>query len=341
MKFQELKKNLEADGLKNIYYILGSDAYLRQKATNMIIDRAVTMRDLNVSTFTDENTDISNVVDACRSMAMMDKYRVVVLNDLVIKERKKSKDKKEEEGETADEESGGQDIQALTDYCKNPLSTTILIIIDSKNNATIKKLQKYAETIDCSPMDAIVLTKLVLNELKKYNCTINSDALSKLIEYCANDYTRINNEIIKLGNLLTGGQVTLQDVEANVPREVEYVVFELTNALSNKDGKKAIEVVENLLTQKEPPQKLFMMIIANFRRMFFATVSKESNLDIANKLGVKEYSIKVAKEMGAKFTPAKLKKILDMGAELDYKIKFGQISDKIALYYYISNIVSM
>ena len=319
MKFAELKKSL--DNLKPVYYICGSDAFLRHKAQQMIIDRAIKIKELNVTTFTDENTDIFAILTACRSIPMMDEKRVVILNDISVKK--------------ADE------IKPLVEYCQKPLSSTILIIIDSQNNSNLHKLEKYAEVVDCSPLDMGTLTKLIVTQLKPYNCTINSDALSKLVEYCNFDYTRINNEIIKLGNMLEGNLITSQDVEDNVHREIEYDIYELTKALSIKDGNKAVAVVNQLLERKEAPQMLLMMIVSSFRRMFYAVISKENNLTVANKLGVKEYAIKIAKDLGAKFSPAKLIKIIDMGAELDYQIKFGQIEDKMALYFYISNIVSM
>ena len=83
--------------------------------------------------------------------------------------------------------------------------------------------------------------------------------------------------------------------------------------------------------------KLIHQIIKPIKRIS----EKESNIDIANKLGVKEYSIKIAKQVGAKFTPAQLKRILDLGASLDYKIKSGQMNEKNALIYFVTNISGM
>ena len=42
--------------------------------------------------------------------------------------------------------------------------------------------------------------------------------------------------------------------------------------------------------------------------------------------------------MGKRFSPVKLKNILDFGGDLDYKIKSGDISAENALYYFITNI---
>ena len=318
MKFQELKKSLTT--IKPIYLIRGSDAFLRDKAVEMIVNHSLKIKDLNLIIFNDENTDILAIVSACKIIPMMDEHRVVVLKDIAVKK--------------ADE------LKPLIDYATQPLKSTVLIIVDSANNTVYKKLEALSEIVDCSPLDTNMLTKLVVSQLNNLKCKINSDAVSILIEYCNFDYTRINNEVIKLGNLVgANGLITKQIVQDNVNREVEYDVFELGNAVAVKDGAKTLAIINQLLEQKQSPQMLMMLVLSNFRRMFYAIMSRDTNLTIANKLGIKEFAVKKAREVGLKFTPAQLKKILDLGAELDYQIKAGQISDKNALLYFVSNIV--
>ncbi len=320
MKFQELKKSLS--NIRQAYFIKGSDAFLRQKAVEMITNHSLKLKDLNLATFNDENTDMSAIISACKSIPMMDEHRVVVLRDIAVKK--------------ADE------VAPILDYLKKPLLSTVLVIVDSVGNSAFKKIEPLCEVVDCSPLDTIMLGKLVATQLNSLGVKINSDALETLVNYCNNDYTRINNEVIKLGNLLgQGGLVTLAVVEQNVHREVEYDVFELSNAVANKNGKKAMEIVEQLLVRKESPQMLIMLIVSNFRRMFYAVSCKDSNATVANKLGIKEYAVKIAREVGAKFSLPKLKKVLDLGANLDFQIKTGEMSDKNALYYFITSIVAM
>lgn len=318
MKFQDLKKNL-AEKIENLYFIKGDDAFLRQKAVEMIENRAVSLRDLNILRFDDENTDFGNIVSACRALPMMDERRVVVLKDVNVKKQ--------------------EDLKPLIDYAKSPTPSTVLIVVSGAGGVVYKKYEELAEVIDCSKLEPSMLGRLVLSELNKYNCKINSDALASLIDYCAQDYTRIYNETTKLANLIgNGGTITLNDVKENVNREIEYDIFELSNAVIVKDGAKAIAIIEQLLEKKEVPQKLLMLIQSSFRRMFYTISSKGTNAEIAQKLGVKEFAIKKSREQASRFTPVRLKKILDLGAQLDFQIKTGEISDENALFYFIANI---
>ena len=318
MKFQELKKNL-ASTLPNLFFIKGEDAFLRDKAVEMIKNKAVTLKELNVICFDDESTDMVSIINSCRSLPMMDEHKVVVLKNLAIKK--------------------AEELAPLVQYASSPVETTILVIVASENVSLYKKFEEKAVVVDCSYLDSIMLSKLIVTELARHSVQINQDALSALIEYCNYDYTRINNEVIKLSNFVGEGQViSLDIVKQNVTKDVEYDIFEFTNAVSKRDGKNAIQIVKNLLMKKEPPIKLLVLIHNSFRRMFFSLSTTADNETIAKELGTKPYAIKIAREQGANFGVAKLKKFMDLGAKLDFDIKNGKMNEENALVYFVTSI---
>ena len=201
MKFQELKKNL-ANNLPNLFFIKGEDAFLRDKAVEMIKNRAVTLKELNVICFDDESTDMTSIINSCRSLPMMDEHKVVVLKNLAIKK--------------------AEELNPLVEYASSPVSTTILVVVASENANLYKKFEEKAIVVDCGHLDGIMLSKLIVTELSRHSVQINQDALSALINYCNFDYTRINNEIIKLSNFVGGGNIVdLDTVKQNVTKDVE------------------------------------------------------------------------------------------------------------------------
>ncbi len=315
MKFQELKKNL-VSSLPNLFFIKGEDAFLREKAVEMIVSRAVKLKELNALFYDDESTDMVAIVNSCRALPMMDEHRVVVLKDLAVKK--------------ADE------LTPLVEYLKAPTPSTIVVVVVSESLLIYKKIEEQAIVVDCSYLDTAMLSRLVVSELTKNGVQINQDALEALIDYCNHDYMRISNEIVKLVNFVGNGVIDRNIVDISVVKDVEYDIFELTNAVSEKNGSAAISIIKNLLLRKEPPQKLLIMLQNSFRRMFFAMSSKESNEVVATKLNVKPYAVKKAREQGAKFGIAKLKKCMDLGAQLDFSVKNGKITDENALINYVS-----
>ena len=321
MKFVELKNELQ-NNLQNVYIVRGKDAYLRMKAEEMIVKAVVKdFADFNIIKYTDDTTTMESVLTACMSMPIMVERKAVVLRDIVFKNDK--------------------DIQALLKYVKNPMSSTVLVIVDGESNNCYKDIVKVAELVDCGYMDSAMVQKVVVSYISKQNVQINMEALNTLLMYCNLDLMRIMSEVNKLCNYVgEGSAITVKDVELLVHKDVEYSVFEVSDAVSKKDGKRAMKVINQLLQNKEQPQTILMMIQSNIRRMFYAMTTKMTNKEIADKLNVKEYAIKIARDTGSRFSPAKLKAILDLGGELDYKIKSGQMSGENALYFYVNNITA-
>ncbi len=319
MKFQDLKHELN-NNLDSVYIINGKDGFLRQKAQDMIETKAVSnLKDINITRYNDDNYNLDAILRDLEAIPMMADNRVVVLKDLALR--------------------SVVDADFIKKILENNIHHSILLISDGIGATWYKNLTKFATIVDCSPLDDVILQKIALKSFQDNQVVIDASALSMLVQYCSGDLMRINNEINKLSNYVgKNGMVTTAIIADQVHKDLDYNIFELSNAVSKKDAKTALNIVRQLLIQKESPQVLLMMLTANFRRMFFAVISKESNADIAKKLGVKEYAIKVAKDMGRRFSPVKLKNIIDFGGELDYKIKSGEMSAENALYYFITNI---
>lgn len=319
MKFANLKSSL-TEGVKNAYYIAGKDAYLRDSAANMIRKKCVQcMPDFNVSVFNDENFDIDKVLNACKTIPMGDRFKVVEIVGV-------SPDKKS--------------VEKLEKYLKAPSETTCVIIKDSINFSGYKNVAALCEKIDCDFLEEDVIKPIIASRLAKKERKIDSLAIQTLLNYTNFDMTYINLELKKLVAYTEKNQVITQEIiEKLVHKNLEYSVFELNNAVAVKDKKKAFLLLELMLESKESPQTLLMLLISNFRRFFYTSITKASDKEIASLLDVKEYSIKVARKLAVYYTPKKLKKILDLGGQIDFDVKNGKMDDVNGLYYFISNIL--
>ena len=319
MKFEELKKSLNNQVLP-FYIIKGKDAYLRSKAQEMIENKCVnSLKDINITRYNDENFNLESVLTDLSAMPMMADYRVIVLKDLNIK--------------------SATDTNAILKALQTKNQCNVLIISDSLESNWYKSLVSLATIIECDGLDELMLQKIALKTFQDNQVKIDAASLKMIVQFCNGDLSRINNEVNKLCNFVgEGGTVTPKIVNETVHKDLEYNIFELSNAVAKKDGELALSIVQQLLMQKESAQVLLMMILSNFRRMFFFIISKDTTLALSKKLGVKEFAVRKAKDMARSFTPVRLKSILDFGADLDYKIKSGNITAENAIYFFITNI---
>ena len=319
MRFDELKAALKLN-VDFAYFVVGKDFFLRSSAEKMITKKCInSFLELNLSKFNDENYSLNSFLDALMLAPFGADKRVVVLSEVGL---------------------STHDQKKILEALKLKNNMVCIIFKYEEMPASLNKIKDECTIVDCSPLENDVLRAIIVNKFAKSGIKIEANAVQTLIDYTNGDMTFIDQEMKKLIAYAKDTKVVNEaDVIELVHKNIEYSVFELSNAVAEKNREKAIALLDFMLKSKESPQNLLGMILANFRRIFYASVSKESASTLASALGVKEYAIKIAKRMALKFTPKKLKKILDIGGQIDFDVKNSKMDDKNAIYYFISNIL--
>lgn len=308
-----LKKRLN-EGLASVYLVEGDDFYLFDKALSMIKNACkITLEDFNVTIFDDENFSLEKLFNATEMLPMNDPKRLVVIKGGQVKEGDKKK------------------LENM--LLKIPKTTCVVVLDYNKNFEFLKKSFVY---VDANRMDRETVKKLVVAYLAKSGKQISGEALETLIGATNGYLTKIMNELAKLECYdLESPLITKKMVDEIAIKDVEFSVFELTDALSKKKGDKAIKLLK--LMEKDPG--VFSLISNHFRRLFYVSISDMTNSELAALLNVKEYAIVKARELARGFSKAQLKKINALLEELDYNVKSGKLLASNALHLLVFNII--
>ncbi len=303
-----LKKRLQKK-IEPCYLVQGEDILLYDEALKLIKNACnLSFEEFNFQKFDDDTFSADLVLDALETLPFASEKKVVLLKNIT----KFSEDFKKK----------------LVAYLKSPLPSTCLVIFDFANKFDFL----ISEKISAKRLDEESLKNIVEEELSKSHKAIKKEALSLLLSYCCDYYSLIKNELKKLSDAPTD-VITEKDIANMVTKETEYSVFELTEALSKKDAKKAVE----LLSLMDKDTKTFNLILNHFRRLFFVAISKDE--DLSKLLNVKEYAIVKAKELSRNFSKIQLKNIYSLLDDVDFYIKNGQMQIENALYYLIFGIL--
>lgn len=297
------------------YLVSGDDYYLFDKALSMITKAMdLQLEDFNKSVFDDDNFAMQTVLNACEILPMGSNKRLVIVKNIT--------------------KINENDKNLLENYLKTPCKSTVLLILDFNNKFT--SIQKLCEFVDAKRMDKSLARSIVVNDLAKRGKQISAEAVEVLLDYCNGYLTNVMNEIDKLVFYdMHESLVTKKTVETVVNKNVEFAVFELTEAL----GKRNLDKALNLLSQMEKDPSTLGLITNHFRRLFFIAISADmSNGELSSLLGVKEYAILKQREQVGNFSKMQLKKIYSLLEEVDYKIKSGQMLSLTALYYLVFSI---
>ncbi len=309
-----LKKRLQ-NSLSNFYLLQGEDYYLYDRAFSMIKNRAnIQLEDFNLSKFDDENFSMQAVIQSAEAIPMASDYKIILVKNI-------SKITKSDEN-------------LLLDYLKNPSPSSIIVIFDFFNKFDF--IKSLVEFVDCKRFDRKTSSIFLVNEFAKRGKQISQEALDTLLDYCNGYLTRAVNEIDKLAYFdLSNSLITKNQVQILVNKDEEFAVFELTEALGQKNADKALKILNDLIKE----QGLLGLITNHFRRLFFIAISDLDDKSLANLLGVKEYAISKQKTQIKNFSKLQLKKIFSLLEDIDFNIKSGAMLQENALYYLVLSIL--
>ena len=322
MKFEELKNSL-SQNIQPCYVINGGESYLTTKALDLI-EKAldISFPDFNKTIFADNTIKgATDIVDACQVMPFCDQKRLVVVHDYVGKKNENEK-------------------KIITKYLESPNLSTCLVFFSTTKSEFFASFEAKTTQVDCEKLSLEGLIALATSLTKQNNVNFTQQALKKLLDYCNYSVTKVVTEITKFKSIaLPTGQVEESDIEMHVTKDIEYVIFDLTNAISKKQNDKVYLLIDAMLKNKEQPITIISTLANHFRRLFLISRSQFTNSELASMLGVKEFAISKYKEQTSYFTQRQLKAIFDKCIEVEYMAKTGEMEAKNAVSFLIANIL--
>lgn len=307
MKFVQLEEKLKREFFP-VLIIEGEDAYLRQRAIDLIcrsID--VAMPELNLNILREPTA--AEIVSCASSFPFLSNKRIVVVRDLAVGRGRKASSPKEAE--------------PVAEYSKNPLESTCLILSDDSQSGCFQTVK--GERVDCVNPDLAFCVKWINDFAASHKAVISNGASTLLAEYCLRDMSRISQEAAKL---IAFGEITPELVRQNVVKDVEYAVFDLSDALSKRNASKSIEITQTLLGSGEESVKIIITIYNAYRRMFYVATGEETPDELGKLLGVKPYAIKVASQAASRYSVTQLKCALELCSRAEKDLRNYNINDK-------------
>lgn len=304
MKYVAFSKEISSDNLSPCYFLQGEDFYFKNSAISKIVNvSGVEEKAINLSKYTAEN--VRDFIQSLDFFPMLSEYRISILETDKITDDVKL---------------------ALEKYALNPNFSTIAIV----NYSGVKKAQlKGFLEVDCGKESLDVVKKWIILTLRKNGIGIAEQTATAIA-------TRLDCNMGKVANVVDvlcayknfQGQIEEVDVELLVPDEIEGEVFDLVNAIVEKDVNRVFPILEKIKLQKLEPTPFISMLYNNYRRMFFAAITEKDLSEIAEGLKVKEYAVKKAKELSKKYSKIKIKRSIDYLRNLEAGIKTGKISSQ-------------
>ena len=215
--------------------------------------------------------------------------------------------------------------------------TVCIVFIEESVDKTklldfLNKNGKVCNFEKIKPNDIIKKLKQICNS---YKVNVEEATLRKLLEVSGTSMQDLINEIRKLIEYVgPNGIITENDIDKLSTKNIESVIFDLTDNLGNKNISEAIEVLNNLINNKEPIQVILITLYRHFKKLYIIKNCEKDNLDIIENLQLKQnqiFLINKYKKQAQYFKIETLEKILYELTKLDSNYKAGLINLEIGL----------
>lgn len=212
---------------------------------------------------------------------------------------------------------------------------TIVVIEESvdKRTTDYKTLSKIAECIEFKFMDDVKVKEYIMQVLKKYNISISNEDADYLSQMLGNQKSNIINELNKLVIYLEGeNNVNREIIDKVCTKTLNAKIFDVLSNIVNKKKKIAIKELDELLQQKEPIVKIYIMLYKQVKQMYLIKYLKGKNSpNIAQILGIHPFVFKNLSKSCDAYTLKELRNILNEFDIYDEKTKNGEMDFEIGL----------
>jgi len=232
-------------------------------------------------------------------------------------------------------------LAALPDYLPRLPETTRLVFIEDESlparHPILQLAQReergYVKRFD--PPEAKGLPRWIEQRVRKHGGEIEPQAAGQLAALIGADLRLLDQEIAKLVTYTNAERaITETDVEAVVPYAQAAVVFDLVDALGQRDGRTAAQTLHRLLDAGEHPLGLLAMIVRQFRLLIQVKELKAQGItsrDVAQALKLHPFPAGKLYNQATHFTTAQLETVYRHLLDTDVAIKTGEIETEVAL----------
>ena len=306
--------------------IIGNSRELNEEKINEIVANGLNIIRMDL----DEN-NIEDVIEEAGYLSLFSEQKYIVVKNTNVFSSKKSNEK---------------ETNKLLAYFENPNPETTIVFVTEKKLDERKKITKlFKSKFKIHQINELKDKELylkVLSEFEMDNYKISSFAVNYIIKSCLEKYDLIYQEINKLKLYKIDDKiVTDDDVIEATSISYENNIFDFTNSVIKKDIKKAFLILENLKLMKQEPIVLLVVLANQYRLMYQSkALSREGKTqgEIAKLLRVNPNAIWHSLQNGYNYSFEELLTKIENLADLDYKIKSGEIDRFLGFDVFLLNI---
>lgn len=311
---QHINEDIRQQNFKQVYLLYGEERYLRRQYTDRL-RKALCDEDDQMNTHFYEGKDISvgEIIDLAETLPFLAERRVIFISNSGLFK------------------SGGE---KMAEYLTAPNETTFFVFTESevdKRSKLYKTVQAKGYISEFAVQDENTLKRWIAGVLGKEGKKITENTVQLFLTKTGTDMENIQMELEKLiCYCMDRDIITNEDVEAICTNRISNHIFDMINAIADKQQQTALQLYYDLLALKEPPMRILFLIARQCNMLLQVKEMKSRGYDnktIGSKIGVPPFIAGKYVAQAARFKTADLKKAVIQCVDAEEAVKSGRMND--------------
>lgn len=311
---QRINEDIKTGNFKQIYLLYGEERYLRRQYRDRLKGAMCQAGDtMNVHFYEGKDVNVGEVIDLAETLPFFADRRVIfVENSGLFK-------------------SGSE---KMAEYLSGPNDTTFFIFTESevdKRNKLYKTVQSGGCVVEFAAQDENTLKRWIVGVLKKEGKRIAESTVNLFLQKTGTDMDNIYMELEKLiCYCMERDVVEASDVETVCTNRISNHIFDMINAIADRQLQNALKLYYDLLALKEPPMRILFLIARQCNMLLQVKEMKAKGFDnkaMASKIGLPPFVVGKYVTQAGRFRTADLREAVKKCVEAEEAVKTGRMND--------------
>ncbi len=317
-----LKQDLKSGTYSSLYIISGEETYLKEFYLNELKKKVVdpNFADFNLVEFDGKGLAFEQLSEAIDSLPAMAEKKLITVTDFDIFK--------------PPAEFSGRLPELLADIPEYVCLVFYYDVLEGKpdkRTKLYKQLEKTACFAEFHHPEDRELVEWIERRARECNCFISGENASYLIFFCGNSMSNLIGEIEKAASHSSTGEIKKYNIDSVCSPVLDAVVFDLTDAVTAGRFERAVEIVDELIRQKNSEVMIFTTLTRHIQRLYAAKLCEaahEGEKGLMELIGSKSpYYARQIKKAASRVTLSWVREAASLCAKTDSELK-GSMVDR-------------
>lgn len=313
-----IDNDIKMGQLKNVYLLYGTEDYLKRQYRDKLKHALVEPDDtMNFSAYEGKDINPKELIDLSETLPFFKEKRMILV-----------------------ENSGffKNSCDDLAEYMSQVPESTCFVFVEEevdKRSKLFKAASRAGSAVEFETPKEDMLIRWILGRIQRKGKKITQSVMQLFLSKTGSDMENIDKELEKLiCYTLDKTEISAADVEAICTGQTENKIFEMIDAISAKNQKKALDLYYDLLALKEAPMRILFLIARQFQNLLLIKSMSAKGypaVSIAKTAGMPSFAVQKNLRQAGAFKINQLKEAIEDCGQAEEDVKTGRMADQLAV----------